>query len=335
MTTSGLTIAETVPDDPRVLRLVRDLDADLAARYPDEPCTGGAHLHPGIRFLLAEAGGEPVGCCAVQPFPAPDTAAELKRMYVAPHGRGRGIAGRLLAEAERTAVSVGHDEMRLETAVHQPEAIALYTRSGYTPVPNYPPYQHKTLSRCYAKHLPLPPARAQDADDLAAFVTGQGLSPQGILAPGTRYWLTRDSAGPAAALGLERQEHCALLRSVAVRPDLRGHGAARRLVERVLTQAAAQGVRTVYLFSTGAGPVWERLGFRPVPVSEAAGALSGTPQVRQYRGDGTLADEAAWRRDLPDAGTHPAPGRREPAAAPPDRSAVDGGAPHTAPVTGR
>lgn len=156
MTIDELTIADAAADDPRVLGLVRELDADLAARYPDEPCTGGAHIHPGIRFLLAEAHGRPVGCCAVQPFPLPDTAAELKRMYVIPQARGRGVAARLLSEAERTATALGHTEMRLETAVHQPEAIALYTRAGYLSIANYPPYEHKRLSRCYAKPLPVP-----------------------------------------------------------------------------------------------------------------------------------------------------------------------------------
>lgn len=99
-----------------------------------------------------------------------------------------------------------------------------------------------------------------------------------------------------------------LPRSVAVRPDLRGCGAARRLVEHVLTGAAAQGVRTAYLFSTGAGPFWSRLGFRPVPVAEVAHALPNAPQIHQYRTTGTLADEAAWRRDLHTPAT-PADGR--------------------------
>ncbi|MFI9584304.1 GNAT family N-acetyltransferase [Streptomyces sp. NPDC052236] len=156
MTTRDLTITAASSDDPRILRLVRDLDADLAARYPDEPCDGGAHIDPAIRFLLAETGARPVGCCAIQPFP--DGAAELKRMYVSPQARGCGIAARLLAEAERTAAALGHHEIRLETGVHQPEAIALYTRAGYTLIPNYPPYQHEALSRCYAKPLPLPEA---------------------------------------------------------------------------------------------------------------------------------------------------------------------------------
>ncbi|MEV4111527.1 GNAT family N-acetyltransferase [Nonomuraea sp. NPDC049695] len=83
----------------------------------------------------------------------PDGAAELKRMYVTAAARGRGVARRLLAEAERIATAHGHPEIRLETGVRQPEAIALYTRAGYTIIPNYPPYEHEPLSRCYAKLL--------------------------------------------------------------------------------------------------------------------------------------------------------------------------------------
>ncbi|MFF8973632.1 hypothetical protein [Streptomyces sp. NPDC014995] len=66
-----LTIAAAAADHPNVARLVRALDDDLAARCPDEPCTGGSRIDPAIRFLLAEADGRPIGCCAVQPFPSP------------------------------------------------------------------------------------------------------------------------------------------------------------------------------------------------------------------------------------------------------------------------
>ncbi|MEV1168694.1 GNAT family N-acetyltransferase [Nonomuraea sp. NPDC049784] len=140
-------------DSPVAPRLsgARGVDADLASRYPHDTGDAGANLNPAIRFLLAEFDGQPVGCCAIQPFP--DGATELKRMYVTPAARGRGIARRLLAEAERIATTLGHSEIRLETGIRQPEAIALYTRAGYTIIPNYPPYQHEPLSRCYAKLL--------------------------------------------------------------------------------------------------------------------------------------------------------------------------------------
>ncbi|MEV0613505.1 GNAT family N-acetyltransferase [Nonomuraea sp. NPDC050404] len=150
MTTADLTITHVSGDDPRIRRLVRDLDADLAARYPTALDEIVARLDPASRFLLAELDGQPAGCCAVQPLLG---GAELKRMYVTPQARGRGVARRLLAEAEALAIALGHTEIRLETGVHQPEAIALYTRAGYTPIPVYPPYAYDPLSRCYAKPL--------------------------------------------------------------------------------------------------------------------------------------------------------------------------------------
>jgi GNAT superfamily N-acetyltransferase len=136
---------------------VTTADLAITAAAGDDPYDFGVHLHPAIHFLLAELDGRPVGCCAIQPYP--DGGAELKRMYVAPQARGRGIARRLLAEAEHAAAGLGHSAIRLETGVHQPEAIALYTGAGYTPIPNYPPYQHDPLTRCYAKVLPSPHAR--------------------------------------------------------------------------------------------------------------------------------------------------------------------------------
>ncbi|MEV4568990.1 GNAT family N-acetyltransferase [Nonomuraea sp. NPDC049419] len=148
--TVDLIVTISADHDPAIQRLVRALDADLAARYPDDPTITAARLGPAARFLLAELDGHPVGCCAIQPTAG---GAELKRMYVTPQARGRGVARRLLAEAEDLATALGHRRIRLETGIHQPEAIALYTRTGYMPVPAYPPYQHDPLSRCYAKPL--------------------------------------------------------------------------------------------------------------------------------------------------------------------------------------
>ncbi|MET9836057.1 GNAT family N-acetyltransferase [Streptomyces sp. NPDC006385] len=299
MTTPGLTIAAAAADHPSVRRLVRALDDDLAARYPDEPCTGGSHLHPAIRFLLAEADGRPVGCCAVQPFPAPDTAAELKRMYVAPEARGRGIAARLLAGQNAPPPR----SVTSRCVWRRPSTSPKPSRCTPAPTTSGSPTTRRTNTRRSAAATPNPsrppgpPCRC-GTGELATFLAGQGLSSEGVLAPGTRYWLTRDTAGPAAALGWERQDDHVLLRSVAVRPDLRGCGGAQRLVEHALVDAAAQGARTAYLFSTEAGPFWTRLGFRPIPVAEVARALPHAPQVHQYSTAGTLADEAAWRRDL-------------------------------------
>lgn len=62
MTVAAPAITHVEIDDPMISRLVRHLDADLIAHHPDDSCTGGAHIDPAIRFLLAEADGRPIGC---------------------------------------------------------------------------------------------------------------------------------------------------------------------------------------------------------------------------------------------------------------------------------
>jgi ribosomal protein S18 acetylase RimI-like enzyme len=74
-------------------------------------------------------------------------------MYVRPQARGRGFARLILAELERTAVECGRRRIVLETATEQPEAIALYTSSGYTPVPNFGRYRCSPDSRYFGKVL--------------------------------------------------------------------------------------------------------------------------------------------------------------------------------------
>jgi GNAT superfamily N-acetyltransferase len=82
--------------------------------------------------------------------------AEVKRMYVAPSARGRGLARAMLARLEETARDAGVEAMVLETGIRQPEAIALYESAGYTPVPGFGFYKDAPLSRCFAKTLLLP-----------------------------------------------------------------------------------------------------------------------------------------------------------------------------------
>ena len=81
--------------------------------------------------------------------------AEVKRMYVAPAGRGRGLARRMLAHLEETAHRAGAEVAILETGTAQPEAIALYASSGYRPIPGFGHYRDSPLSRCFAIRLPV------------------------------------------------------------------------------------------------------------------------------------------------------------------------------------
>ncbi|AIR98883.1 GNAT family N-acetyltransferase [Streptomyces glaucescens] len=82
-----------------------------------------------------------------------DGDAELKRMYVIREMRGLGLARRMLAALEEDARAAGRTRMVLETGTEQPEAISLYTSSGYEPCAKFGYYRSYESSRCYAKAL--------------------------------------------------------------------------------------------------------------------------------------------------------------------------------------
>ena len=143
-------------DPPEVLTLIQALNAELMQRYPEE---GANHFRldpqdvaPGRGvFLVAYVDGEAVACGATRLY---DThPSEIKRMYVIPEYRGRGIAGRLLNELERHAQALGARELVLETGDRQPEAIALYSRAGFTRIPLFGEYLDSPLSVCMGKRL--------------------------------------------------------------------------------------------------------------------------------------------------------------------------------------
>lgn len=141
---------------PEVLRLglIAELDAELNLRYPGEPTNGVAtegFEEEGGCFLLAEADGEPAGCGAFRPADA--GTVEIKRIYVRARHRGRGIASHLLEALEAEAVRRGYRRAILETGLRQPEAIALYRRHGYRPIPCFGIYVGNPSSVCFAKTL--------------------------------------------------------------------------------------------------------------------------------------------------------------------------------------
>lgn len=93
-----------------------------------------------------------------------DGDAEIKRMYVVPEARGRGLARKVLAALEDDARAAGRTRMVLETGVKLPEAISLYLSSGYRPCERFGPYRFGALSRCYAKPLAAPLAAQEPAN---------------------------------------------------------------------------------------------------------------------------------------------------------------------------
>jgi N-acetylglutamate synthase-like GNAT family acetyltransferase len=112
---------------------------------------------------------------------------------------------------------------------------------------------------------------------------------------GSSYWVAvNDSGSVIGCVGLEHGEHASLLRSAAVLPESQGMGVARALSLAAIESARDQGDLALYLFSTGAGPYWQRLGFVEVPVDDLVRALPTVPQVRSGIERGWLAEEVAW-----------------------------------------
>jgi putative acetyltransferase len=102
-------------------------------------------------YMVAVVNGRAVACGAWQAM-GPG-AAELKRMYVRPAFRGRGIARQMIVAIEEEALAAGRPVIRLETGNYMPAAIALYQSSGYHQIPAYGPYVGNPYSVCFEKRL--------------------------------------------------------------------------------------------------------------------------------------------------------------------------------------
>jgi GNAT superfamily N-acetyltransferase len=145
--------------DPVAQDLIERVQQEYVERYggPDAAAVDPAEFEPpaGL-FLVAEVDGEPVGCGAwrtVRPG-----VVEVKRLYVAPAHRRRGIAQVLLDALESSAARSGHRSVVLNTGGRQPEALALYARAGYAPVPGYGVYARAPGAVFLGKELPEPTA---------------------------------------------------------------------------------------------------------------------------------------------------------------------------------
>lgn len=143
-------------DSAFAVSLVEALGAELLERYgvPDADPDGltADHLAPQTgAFVVVWQDGQAVACGGLRRY---DTGVgELKRMFVTPPFRGRGLSRLVLAELETRARTLGYERLLLETGARQPEAMGLYETSGYTPIERYGFYRTEPMSRCYAKWL--------------------------------------------------------------------------------------------------------------------------------------------------------------------------------------
>ena len=144
-------LVRTNSDNADFRELVALLDADLAIRDGDEHSFYAQfNKVDAIRHVVVAYVGETaVGCGAFKEYEK--RTAEIKRMFVRENVRGRGIAGKILAELEVWAKEQGFSECILETGVKQPEAIRLYQKSGYEKIPSYGQYLNVENSVCMRK----------------------------------------------------------------------------------------------------------------------------------------------------------------------------------------
>jgi GNAT superfamily N-acetyltransferase len=153
------TVIRVDPDDPDVDRFVAALLAELAVRYDEEDPDTIAPTDPGARWvLLVDDDGARIGCGAVQRLAksvpgAPADHGEIKRVYVVPEARGRGLSRLLMDGLLELARDAGYTWMQLETGDVQPEAIGLYETSGWTRVPNYGQYVEDPRSICFGRSI--------------------------------------------------------------------------------------------------------------------------------------------------------------------------------------
>ena len=133
--------------------LVRQLDNELAIIDGDDH--DFYHQYNGINdiryALVCYIKGTPVSCGAIKYFD--EKSMEVKRMYTLPEYRGKGYASLVLDELEIWAKELGFSYCLMETGKRQKEAVALYSKNGYTVISNYGQYAGVENSVCFRKAL--------------------------------------------------------------------------------------------------------------------------------------------------------------------------------------
>jgi putative acetyltransferase len=136
----NITVEQVIQATPELHDLIGELNDVIGAAYEAHQRHGLSIeqlFEPNLRFFLARLENLAVGCGGVALF---DDYAEVKRMYTRPAARGRGVAKTLLRRIEDEARRAGKSVLRLETGIHQQEAIALYERMGFQQRGPFGPY---------------------------------------------------------------------------------------------------------------------------------------------------------------------------------------------------
>jgi ribosomal protein S18 acetylase RimI-like enzyme len=154
MTSVTPVIAQEHPGAPEARALIAELDAHLDPLYPSASRHGFSVdklITDSVVFFVIRVDGMAAGCGGIKLFGA--DYGEIKRMYVRPQFRGRGLARLLLEHLAAYARNKHVAILRLETGIHQHAAIGLYERMGFERIRPFGEYRDDPVSRCYEKRL--------------------------------------------------------------------------------------------------------------------------------------------------------------------------------------
>lgn len=148
-----LIVAER-PDTADAVMLIDELEQHLAPYYPATSRHGYSVeklIQQGVAFFVVRVDDVPAGCGGVQFFG--NEYGELKRMFVRPRFRGLGLARLMLEYLEQYTLEHHIHLLRLETGIHQKEAIGLYEGMGFQSIPPFGEYVDDPLSKFFEKKL--------------------------------------------------------------------------------------------------------------------------------------------------------------------------------------
>jgi len=144
-------LIRTTGNNPDYVELTRQLDEELHGIYGELQCKYDVFnmIYDIDTVLIAYDDDNAIGCGCFKRYD--DKTVELKRMFVKLEFRNRKIAGLMLQELESWSIEKGYREFILETGSNQPQAVALYKRSGYRIIENFGQYEGDSNSICMFK----------------------------------------------------------------------------------------------------------------------------------------------------------------------------------------
>ncbi|NGM81699.1 GNAT family N-acetyltransferase [Paenibacillus sp. 7124] len=150
----NIELVQVAPDNSDLAQLISQLDGYLFELYPPEEVYLVDFEDPyvnDIYFIVAYLDSRPVGCGAIKKLD--EDHVELKRFFVEPEYRNKGIAGKIVQRLEEEAASKGYKGIKLETGDLQTEAVGFYKKNGYGEIERFGEYADCPSSLCFEKRI--------------------------------------------------------------------------------------------------------------------------------------------------------------------------------------